>query len=82
MNEKQKNESLHKKFAFFCVDNEMPVTFNGKPYQAVGVAYRKNKYTKTSTLSVELADLNGCDSMITVGLEEFYNENYKEEELQ
>lgn len=78
----QGKEQEYKKFAFYCVDNEIPVTRHGKPYQAVGVAYRKNKYTKTSTLSVELADLNGCDSMITVGLEEFYNENYKEEELQ
>lgn len=71
----QGNEQDYKKFAFYCVDNEIPVTFNGKPYQAIGVAYRKNKYTKKSSLSVELADLNGCDSMITVGLEEFYREN-------
>ncbi len=76
----QDKEQEYKKFAFWCVDNEIPVTRNGKPYQAVGVAYRRNKYTKTSALSVELADLNGCNSMITVGLEEFYNENYKEKQ--
>ncbi len=70
-------KNLHKKFAFHCVDNEIPVTHHGKPYLAVGVVYRRNRYTKTSVLSVELADLNGCDSMITVGLEEFYNENCK-----
>ena len=74
------DENLHKKFAFYCVDKAIPVTFHGKPYQAVGVAYRRNKYTGTSALSVELADLNGCDSMITVGLEEFYNENCKEKQ--
>lgn len=73
------DESLHKKFAFYCVDNAVPVTFHGKAYQAVGVAYRRNRYTGISALSVELADLNGCNSMITVGLEEFYNENNKEE---
>lgn len=76
----QENEQDYKRFAFYCVDNEIPVTRNGKPYQAVGVAYRRNKYTGVSALSVELADLNGCDSMITVGLEDFYNENYKEEQ--
>ena len=74
----QDRKQDYKKFAFYCVDNEIPVTFNGKPYQAIGVAYRRNKYTGISALSVELADLNGCDSMITVGLEEFYKENNKE----
>lgn len=71
-------KNLHKKFAFHCVDNEIPVTHHGKPYQAVGVAYRRNRYTGKSALSVELADLNGCDSLITVGLQEFYEENNKE----
>ena len=75
----QEKEQEYKKFAFWCVDNDIPVTRNGKPYLATGVAYRKNRYTKTSALLVELADLNGCDSMITIGLEEFYKENYKED---
>ena len=75
----QGKEQEYKKFAFRCVDTACPVTFNGKPYEAIGVVYRRNRYTKISALSVELSDLNGCDSMITVGLEEFYNENYKEE---
>ena len=74
----QDKELDYKRFAFWCVDNEIPVTRNGKPYQAVGVVYRRNRYTKTSALSVELADLNGCDSLITVGLQEFYEENNRE----
>jgi hypothetical protein len=28
---------------------------------------------------VELADLNGCNSLITVGLQEFYEENNRED---
>lgn len=75
----QDKELDYKRFAFWCVDNEIPVTRNGKPYLATGVAYRRNRYTKTSALSVELADLNGCDSLITVGLQEFYEENNREE---
>ena len=72
-------EQEYKKFAFYCVDSARPVTFNGKPYEAVGVAYRRNKYTGVKTTVVELADLNGCDSLITVGLQEFYEENNREE---
>ena len=76
----QGKEQDYKKFAFRCVDTSRPVTFRGKPYEAIGVAYRRNKYTGVKTTVVELADLNGCDSTITAGLEEFYNENNKEEQ--
>lgn len=72
-------DKKYKAFAFHCVDTARPVTFNGKPYEAIGVAYRRNRRTGNKTTVIELYDLNGCDSMITAGLEEFYKENNKEE---
>lgn len=75
----QGKEQEYKKFAFRCVDTACPVTFKGKPYEAIGVAYRRNRRTGNKTTVVELYDLNGCDSMMTAGLEEFYRENCKGE---
>ncbi len=84
MTKEQKNK--YQAFAVKCMKNEIPVTHrkaseNGR-YKVKAVIYSLKDLTKEELFTVWLADLNGCDSMITVGLEEFYNENYKEEELQ
>ena len=41
--------------------------------------YGIEKQSKKEYINAILADLNGCDSLITVGLEEFYEENNREE---
>lgn len=77
MTKEQKNK--YQAFAVKCMKNDTPVKFGKGVYLAKHLIFGFAGAKKEECITVELADLNGCDSMITVGLEEFYNENYKEE---
>ena len=65
----------YQKFATHCMKNKTPVKFNTGRYTVKALIYRLRDKTDEELFTVELADLNGCDSLITVGLEEFYKEN-------
>lgn len=77
MTKEERNE--YQKFATYCMRNEIPVTHkqaseNGK-YKITAIIYCLKDVTKEEMFTVQLADVNGCDSTITVGLKEFYEEN-------
>lgn len=58
--------------------NKTTVKFKGKKHRAMRMCFGFEEQSGHEYISVELADLNGCSSLITVGLEEFYKENNKE----
>ena len=81
MTKEERNK--YQKFATYCMRYEIPVTHKqvsekGK-YKVTAIIYSLKDLTKEELFTVQLADLNGCDSTISAGLEEFYNENNKEE---
>lgn len=74
----KEEKAKYQKFATYCMREKQTVLFNGHRYRAERMCFGFDP-NGHEYLVVELADLNGCSSLITVGLEEFYNENHKEE---
>jgi hypothetical protein len=74
----KEEKAKYQKFATFCMREKQTVLFNGHKYRAEKMCFGFDP-NGHEYIVVELADLNGCDSLITVGLQEFYNENHKEE---
>lgn len=74
----KEEKAKYQKFATYCMREKQTVLFNGHKYRATRMCFGFDP-NGHEYIVVELADLNGCDSLITVGLEEFYNENHKEE---
>ena len=74
----KEEKAKYQKFATYCMREKQTVLFNGHKYRAERMCFGFDP-NGHEYIVVELADLNGCDSLITVGLEEFYNENHKEE---
>lgn len=79
----KEERSEYQKFATYCMRNEIPVTHKkvskkGR-YKVTAIIYSLKDLTKEELFTVQLADINRRDSTITAGLEEFYNENCKEE---
>ncbi len=75
----QDEELEYKRFAFYCIDKNIPVKFHTGAYRVTGIAYRKNRFTNKTTLAAELTALNGSNSLLTVGLKELYKGNHKNE---
>ena len=81
MTKEERNK--YQKFATYCMRYEIPVTHKqvsekGK-YKVTAIIYSLKDLTKEELFTVQLADLNGCDSLITVGLQELYEENNRED---
>ena len=74
----KEEKTKYQKIATFCMREKQTVLFNGHKYRATRMCFgfdpKGHEY-----IVVELADLNGCDSLMTVGLQEFYEENNREE---
>ena len=77
MNKEEKTK--YQKFATYCMREQTAVLFKGHKYRVENLLYGIEKQTKKEYINAILADLNGCDSTITAGLEELYRENNKEE---
>ena len=75
----KEEKAKYQKFATYCMREKIPVLFNGHKYRAERMCFGFDP-NGHEYIVVELADLNGCDSLITVGLQEFYEENNREEE--
>ena len=75
----KEEKTKYQKFATFCMREEKTVLFRGHKYRVENLLYGIEKQSKKEYINVILADLNGCDSLITVGLQEFYEENNREE---
>ena len=75
----KEEKAKYQKFATYCMREKQTVLFNGHKYRATRMCFGFDP-NGHEYIVVELADLNGCDSLMTVGLEEFYNENCKEEQ--
>ena len=75
----KEEKAKYQKFATYCMREKQTVLFNGHKYRATKMCFGFDP-NGHEYIVVELADLNGCDSLMTVGLEEFYNENCKEEQ--
>lgn len=74
----KEEKAKFQKFATFCMREKQTVLFNGHKYRAERMCFGFDP-NGHEYIVVELADLNGCDSLITVGLQEFYEENNREE---
>jgi hypothetical protein len=74
----KEEKAKYQKFATFCMREKQPVLFNGHKYRAERMCFGFDP-NGHEYIVVELADLNGCDSLITVGLQEFYEENNRED---
>ena len=74
----KEEKAKYQKFATFCMREKQTVLFNGHKYRAERMCFGFDP-NGHEYIVVELADLNGCDSLITVGLQEFYEENNREE---
>ena len=74
----KEEKTKYQKFATFCMREKQTVLFNGHKYRAERMCFGFDP-NEHEYIVVELADLNGCDSLITVGLQEFYEENNREE---
>lgn len=74
----KEEKAKYQKFATFCMREKQAVLFNGHKYRAERMCFGFNP-NGHEYIVVELADLNGCDSLITVGLQEFYEENNRED---
>ena len=74
----KEEKAKYQKFATFCMREKQTVLFNGHKYRAERMCFGFNP-NGLEYFVVELADLNGCDSLITVGLQEFYEENNRED---
>lgn len=77
MNKEEKTK--YQRFATYCMREEITVLFKGHKYRVENLLYGIEKQSKKEYINVILADLNGCSSLITAGLEELYQENNKEE---
>ena len=74
----KEEKAKYQKFATFCMRERQAVLFNGHKYRATRMCFGFDP-NGHEYIVVELADLNGCNSLITVGLEEFYEENNRED---
>lgn len=74
----KEEKAKYQKFATFSMREEIPVLFNGHKYRATRMCFGFDP-NGHEYIVVELADLNGCDSLITAGLEELYLENNRED---
>ena len=74
----KEEKAKYQKFATFCMREKQTVLFNGHKYKAERMCFGFDP-NGHEYIVVELADLNGCDSLITVGLQEFYEENNRED---
>ena len=74
----KEEKAKYQKFATFCMREKQTVLFNGHKYRAERMCFGFDP-NGHEYIVVEWADLNGCDSLITVGLQEFYEENNREE---
>lgn len=74
----KEEKAKYQKFATFCVREKQTVLFNGHRYRATRMCFGFDPNMK-EYLVVELFDLNGCNSLITAGLEELYKENNRED---
>lgn len=74
----KEEKAKYQKFATFCMREKQTVLFNGHKYRAERMCFGFDP-NGHEYIVVELADLNGCDSLITVGLQEFYEENNRED---
>ena len=75
----KEEKAKFQKFATFCMREKTPVLFNGHKYKATRMCFGFEEQSGREYIVVELADLNGCSSLITAGLEELYKENNREE---
>ena len=75
----KEEKAKYQKYATFCMKTKTPVLFNGHKYRVLRMCFSFNSQDN-ECLTLELADLNGCDSLITAGLDEVYEENNREEE--
>ena len=75
----KEEKTKYQKFATFCMREKEVVLFNGHKYRATRMCFGFEEQSGKEYIVVELADLNGCSSLITAGLEEFYKENNREE---
>lgn len=75
----KEEKAKYQKFATFCMREEITVLFRGHKYSVENLLYGIEKQSKKEYINAVLADLNGCDSLITVGLQELYEENNREE---
>lgn len=73
----KEEKAKYQKFATYCMREKQTVLFNGHKYRAERMCFGFDP-NGHEYIVVELADLNGCDSLITVGLQEFYEENNRE----
>ena len=76
----KEEKSKYQKFATYYMREKIPVLFNGHKYRATRMCFGFEEQSGKEYIVVELADLNGCSSLITAGLEELYLENNREEE--
>ena len=74
----KEEKAKYQKFTTYSMREKLPVLFNGHKYRAERMCFGFDP-NGHEYIVVELADLNGCDSLITVGLQEFYEENNREE---
>lgn len=77
----KEEKAKYQKFTTYSMREKSPVLFNGHKYRAERMCFGFDP-NGHEYIVVELADLNGCDSLITVGLQEFYEENNREENKQ
>ena len=76
----KEEKAKYQKFATFCMREETTVLLKGHKYRVENLLYGIEKQSKKEYINAILADLNGCSSLITAGLEELYLENNREEE--
>ena len=76
----KEEKAKYQKFATYCMREEKTVLFRGHKYRVENLLYGIEKQSKKEYINAILADLNGCSSLITAGLEELYLENNREEE--
>jgi hypothetical protein len=75
----KEEKAKYQKFATFCMREEITVLFRGHKYRVENLLYGIEKQSKKEYINAILADLNGCNSLITAGLEELYEENNRED---
>lgn len=64
-------------FAMQCIKRSTPVRIRNGTYKVLALIYRLSP-TGDELFSAEIADTNGCNSVMTVSLEQLYKENYHE----
>lgn len=60
-----------------CIRRKAAIRIGSGTYKVLALIYRLST-TGDEIFSVELFDTNGCDSMMTVSLEQLYKENCDE----